>query len=250
MTSVKGAPKVSIVIPTLHLTRPKNLKYFMFPRYTLAQVLDDLKENVALPCEVVVVCNGSDPQLVDLVRSHPAVDKYCLNSVNVGVSRAWNMGAMLAEGEALCFLNDDVRVGPGVLEALHEALVSDPTIGEVGPRGNTMNGADHDRFVGETEPEDADMISGFCFMVRASTFREVGGFDVAYTPAGFEESDFSFAVRKLGLRCRVIPGLDIKHHLRHGVSASQGTIEYLHTSITTAELGRRNKAYFAKKWDL
>jgi GT2 family glycosyltransferase len=250
MGSETSPPKVSVIIPTLHLTRPKNPKYFMFQRYTLEQVLSDLASNVALPIEVVIVCNGSDPALIELVRNHERVDKFCLNSVNVGVARSWNMGAMMAEGEALCFLNDDVEVGSGAIEALYETLTSDETIGVTGPQGNTMQGGGHDRFVGVTEPEDADMISGFCLMVRASTFHSLGGIDIAYTPASYEESDFCFTVRKHGLRCRVVPGLALKHYLRHGVSARKGEIEYLNKSVHSSDLHQRNRAYFVRKWNL
>jgi len=243
-------PQVSIIIPTLHLVPPKNAKYFMFQRYTLEQVLTDLQQNVKIAFEVVVVCNGQDASLVELVRSHPGVRKYCLNSVNVGVSRAWNMGAMMAEGEALCFLNDDVHVGPGAIEALYETLRADPSIAQVGPKGARWRGAEHEKFVGESVPEDADAISGFMFIIRARAFAEVGGFDVGFTPAGFEEIDMSFALRRKGWRCVVIPGLEVKHYERHGVSASSGSIDYLGKSISTRELHDRNKDYFMLKWNV
>jgi len=243
-------PKVSIIIPTLHLKRPRNLKYFMFRRYTLPEVLDDLRSHVDIAIEVIVVCNGTESDLVDCVKSHPRIDKYCLNKVNVGVSRGWNMGAMMAEGDTLLFLNDDVEVGTDAIEALYDVLTKDPTIGEVGPRGSLWKGAQHDRYVGEDHPEDADNISGFCFMVRTETFSRVGGFDIAYTPAGFEEIDFSFAIRKLGLRCRVVPGLRITHHFRHGVSAGPRDIPYLFKNINTTDLHERNKAYFKRKWNI
>jgi GT2 family glycosyltransferase len=246
------SPKVSVIIPSLHLTRPRNPnpKNFLFPRYTLQQVLADLKASVMLPIEVIVVCNGTDPALIEVVKTHEAVDKYCINSVNVGVSRAWNMGAMMAEGVALCFLNDDVEVGPGAIESLYEALMGDETIGQVGPQGNTLNGANHARFIGQTVPEDGDMVSGFCFMVRALTFHELGGFDIAYTPASYEDTDFSLAIRRRGLRCRVIPNLKFKHYLRHGVSAKSGEISYLNKTISIPELTQRNRAYFLQKWGI
>jgi GT2 family glycosyltransferase len=107
-------PNVSVIIPTLHLTRPRNSdpRFFLFPRYTLQQVLGDLKNNVKLPIEVIIACNGTDPKLVEIVKTHPVVNKYCLNSVNVGVSRAWNMGAAMAEGEVLDRDQSIAQVGP------------------------------------------------------------------------------------------------------------------------------------------
>ncbi|MHB8742010.1 MAG: glycosyltransferase family 2 protein [Sulfuricaulis sp.] len=218
------------------------------PRYTLQEALRDLRQNVRLEHETIVVCNGQESDLVGFVTASDQIDKYCLNSVNVGVARAWNMGAELAEGEVLCFVNDDVEVGEGAVERLFEALSSAADVGQVGPRGARWRGAEHDRFVGETEIEEADAISGFFFMIKSDVFRDVGGFDIAYTPAGFEEIDMSFKIRRAGKKCLVVPKLAITHHHHHGVSAYSTTIQYLSTSIDTRTLHERNKAYFNRKW--
>ena len=249
MSTAKPAPKVSIIIPTLHLKRPKNPKYFMVSRYSLSQLLEDLGRPIAVPLEVIVVCNGTDTGLVEFVRKHARIDKYCLNSVNVGVARAWNVGAQMAEGEALCFVNDDVAIGEGAIEALAEVLSRDG-VGQVGPKGARWIAGEHDSYVGETHVEEADAISGFLFMIRDSVFRAVGGFDVTYSPAGFEEIDMSFAIRRTGLKCLVVPGLDVRHHHRHGVSAYRTDIEYLGKTIDTQALHERNRAYFRRKWGI
>jgi len=88
-----AAPVLSVIIPVLHLKRPVNAKRFFMPRYTIREVLRDLHQNVTLPFEVIVICNGNDPELIEFVRTHDGIDKYCLNSVNAGVARSWNMGA-------------------------------------------------------------------------------------------------------------------------------------------------------------
>ncbi len=243
-----ASPKISIIIPVLHLTRPLNKKRFFVPRYTLPDVLRDLHENVTVPHEVIVVCNGQEQDLVKLVSSHPHIDKYCLNSVNVGVARSWNMGSEMAEGEALCFVNDDVAIGKGGLESLFQTLYASQDVGQVGPMGAKWNGAVHSHYVGESSIEEADAISGFLFMLRSTAFRQVGGFDPAYSPAGFEEIDMSFSLRKLGLKCLVVPNLEIKHHHHHGVSSYRSEVSYLGKTIDTEELHLRNKKYFIKKW--
>jgi GT2 family glycosyltransferase len=245
---VSQEPKISIIIPTLHLTRPLNKKRFFVPRYTLAEVLNDIHQNVKVPHEVIVVCNGQQRDLVDFVTQHPHIDRYCLNSVNVGVARSWNMGAEMAEGEALCFVNDDVQIGPGGLETLYQVLMGDESIAQVGPVGAKWKGAEHDCFVGEQHQEDADAIAGFLFMMRSDAFRKAGGFDPFYSPAGFEEIDMSFRVRALGWRCVVVPRLDLKHHHHHGVSNFRSEVSYLGKTIDTESLHLRNKDYFEKKW--
>lgn len=240
--------KVSIIIPVLHLTRPLNKKRFFMPRHTIVDVLNDIKQNVTIPHEIIVICNGTDDELRQFVQNSPDITRYCLNSVNVGVARAWNMGAEMAEGDALCFVNDDVEIGKESFESLYQVLTSADNIGQVGPVGANWEGSSHSHFVGQEKIEEADAIAGFLFMVRTTAFREVGGFDPAYSPAGFEEIDMSFALRKNGWKCLVVPDLAIKHHHHHGVSNYRSEVSYLGKSIDTEALHLRNKNYFEQKW--
>ena len=248
MTDTAGGPKVSFIIPVLHLKRPKNVARFFMPRYTAREVVRDLAENVSLPSEIIIVCNGTDPELREFVEKDARIHKFCINKVNVGVARGWNMGAELAEGEALCFVNDDVEIGKGSMEALYTALMQSPAIGEVGPRGARWRNGQHVALVGEEQTEEADAISGFLFMIKEPLFRETGGFDVRYTPAGFEEVDMSYEIRRRGHKCLVVPKLAVHHHHHHGVSAYRSSVEYLGKSIDTQALHERNREYFLKKW--
>lgn len=242
--------KLSIIIPVLHLSRPKNARRFFMPKQTLDETLKDLVENVKVEHEIIVVCNGTEVGLQDFIKRDTRISRYSLNSVNVGVSRAWNIGAQLAEGEILCFLNDDVSVGLGSLEMLVKQLEVDATIGEIGPAGSYWKDCQHHSFMEEQgECIDVDVVSGFCFLVRRSVFDEVGGFDVAYSPAGFEEIDFSYKLRKIGKRCVVNSLVNIKHFHHHGVSAQRMIVKYLGSEISTEDLHIRNKAYFVQKWN-
>ncbi len=240
--------KISIIIPTLHLTRPINKKRFFMPRQTIKDLLGDIKKNVRVPHEVIVVCNGTDDELRDYVRRSNDIDRYCLNNTNVGVARAWNMGAQLADGNYLCYLNDDVSVGEGALERLVAHLESDSSVGEVGPAGSFWRDCQHARFVEADGPVEADVVSGFAFMLRAETFHRLGGFDVGFTPAGCEEIDLSYRIRQAGLKCIVDQGVAIKHFHHHGVSAHHTDIHFMGQVVDTQTLHERNSAYFRSKW--
>jgi GT2 family glycosyltransferase len=240
--------KVSIVIPTLCLKRPLNKKRFFMPRYTIREVLRDIRENVSVSHEVIVICNGNDLELIELVKTDPGINKYCVNKLNPGVARSWNMGAQLAEGDALMFLNDDVSIGKDGVEELYRVLCSRPDAGEVGPKGSNWKGAEHDCYVVSDEIAEADVISGFCFMLKSRVFHALGGFDVNYTPAGFEEIDMSYTIRKHGMKCLVVPNLRIHHYHHHGVSSQLMDIRYFNETIDTETLHLRNKAYFTAKW--
>jgi len=242
------SPLVSFIIPVLHLQRPRNKKKFFMPRSTLVELIDDIQKNVSVPYEIIIICNSRDSQLVDFVTGLTGSVKFCLNSTNVGVARSWNMGADMAEGSFLCFVNDDVRIGKDSVEKLLEYLVKNPDVGQVGPKGSVWVDCQHSHFVGIERPEEGSAISGFMFMAREDVYRKVGGFDNAYSPAGYEEIDFGFAITNLGMKNVVIPNLDIHHNEHHGVSSFSSVIHYLGKSISTEELHERNGRIFRKKW--
>ena len=240
-------PKLSIIIPALHWKRPLNKKRFFMPRQTIVETLADIQKNVKLDYEIVVVCNGQDPELIEFVKNSPDIDKYAINSVNIGVARSWNMGAQLAEGEFLCYLNDDVSIGENALETLLTHF-DNPKVGETGSEGSFWKDCAHDRFYEGATPGVADVVSGFCFVVRSSLFHQLGGFDIAYSPAGCEEIDFSYRIRQAGLQCMIDPTVNIKHFHHHSVSSQKIDIHYLSKTINTEALHQRNTAYFRKKW--
>lgn len=241
-------PLLSIIIPVLHLKRPVNPKRFFMRRQTIADTLNEIILNVQTPFEVIIVCNSADDDLRSFVISHPAVSRYCLNSENVGVSRAWNMGANLAKGDILCFLNDDVSIEKGGLEAMRNLLLSDEKIGQTGAAGCYWGANGFGGMVEGRGPRDVDAVLGYCFMLRASLFHKLGGVDINYSPAGCEDIDLSYKVREAGYRCVVDSDIPIKHHHHHGVSAQKVDITFMGETIDTETLHVKNTAYFHRKW--
>jgi GT2 family glycosyltransferase len=249
-------PKLSIIIPVLSYDPQRNLKYLFLKDSGVGELLSSIKKNVTVPHETILVVNNQDDEnLVAIARDQSLVTKYCINSVNVGVARAWNMGAMMAEGDILCWSNDDVIVGPGAVERLVEVLESDPSVGEVGAHGGMRymrgpNSGHCERMIESDRVEEADEISGYLFLTKRSVFEEVGGFDNSFTPAFYEEIDYSFKVRAKGYKCLVVPGVDVKHRKMHGVSAKRVAVDYLGRTERTDEITRRNHEYFVRKWKL
>ncbi len=241
---------ISIIVPTRNLFRKKNLKAFYKSMTSLPDLVSSIRKNVSCPCEIVVVVNGqADQELIDFVKREK-IDKWVINNLNVGVSRAWNIGRQMAEGDHLLFVNDDVTLGKNSVETLSEYLTQHPDVGVVGPKGAMWKNGEHERFAGMTQIEEADAIAGFCFMTTAQAFDSVGGIDIAYTPAGMEEIDYCFMLKKAGLKRVVIPNLDIVTEPAHGISAQNTTIEYLTSKVSTTDLHARNKKYFCKKWNI
>jgi len=238
---------VSIIIPSREYKRSKNKIKFFIPVSSLPDIVECIEKYTEISHEVIIICNGiADKELVSYVQNK--FQKYCINSLNVGVSRAWNMGRQMAEGKALLYASDDVVFSKGAIEKLYEKLFSDEKIGIVGPRGEMWNGTTRLSLV-ETDAE-VDVISGYFFMVKANVFDLVGGFDHHFTPAGFEEIDFNMMVKKAGFKRVVVSGMEVKTHTCHGISSRKEAIKYLNSSIHTEDLHLRNKAYFENKWSI
>lgn len=240
---------VSFIVPTMHRRKMESVARLTNPLYTLKELLRDIHINVNVPFEVVVVCNEVDnKEYIEFVRTSAHIVRSCQNSENVGVPRSWNMGAQLAKGEYLCFVNDDVEIGPGAVECMVEALASDSTMGMVGPAGTLWYRQEPGPAVGLAHVEEADAICGWLFMTPRRVFVASGGFDVAYTPALVEEIDYAFAVRSNGYKCVVIPGMNAVHHHVSGASSSDLPLQAMGYSLFRDALTARNRSYFERKW--
>jgi GT2 family glycosyltransferase len=235
-------PDVSICVPVWKRHRSPNLA-------TLQASLPDSLDG--LHAELIVVLNGISRSRVPL-RPGTVVIEFATNR---GVPAAWNRAAAVASGEVLCFVNDDVVLGPSALRRLSESARREDAgvVGPVGTRWDILKG-EHRAYVstdalspGEVEP--CEVVSGFLFATRRDVFRAVGGFDEAYSPCGFEEVDYCTAVRlKLGLACFAVAGIPYLHEF--GISARRRwrRVRFDGRSESIGSIARRNREHFLAKW--
>lgn len=186
--------------------------------------------------EVVVVDNGSDDGTAEYLA---AVDldrplTVLRHEDDRGGSERRNVGAAVARGEFLFFLDNDVLVDdPDVVRVLVAELAADPGLaavsplllypgdaalvqcagggstadGRIGPvgRGQPL-GAEHREHREETWAPTAAL------MVRHSSFRRVGGFDEAFDPVSLcEDIDLCCRLRADGERVRHIGSVAMRH---------------------------------------
>jgi N-acetylglucosaminyl-diphospho-decaprenol L-rhamnosyltransferase len=163
---------------------------------------------------------------------------------NAGYGAAANVGvaALPPACTAVLISNPDVTLTTETVSRLREVLVSDPTIGIVGPRilnadgsvypsaraiPSIRTGAGHalfsrvwprnpwtrryhsDAFRSEVNT-DTGWLSGACVMLRRSTFDELGGFNELYFMY-FEDVDMGYRAGKRGLRSVYVPGAVVTH---------------------------------------
>lgn len=184
--------------------------------------------------------NGSEDDTVAAVReSFPQVLVH-RSPVNLGVASGRNAAAQMAVQEFgashLLFLDNDMTVTEGFVEALLEAFERDPTVAQAEAKILTM----HDpgtifcaggtlvsfwrgriRPAGAGEPDDGRydtegrcLPSGGATMVRADVFGQLGGFDAAFNPYGPEDVDFSLRVAAAGYKGWYVPRSVIYHETK------------------------------------
>ena len=143
---------------------------------------------------------------------------------NVGYGRGANIGANLAEGEYLMFLNNDTEVHEGWLPT--QLAEMEPDVAAVAGRLIDPDGTLQHAGIGlyvidgvltaqnllEDGPaRDLDCIAGTASLMRAVAYHEVGGHDPAFY-CGYEDVDLCLRYRRNGWRLRYTPNSTVMHH--------------------------------------
>ncbi len=213
------APRASIVIPVYG---------------QLAQTLRCLRALAEHPAaagtEVIVVDDGSTDATPQRLSSVPGL-RYHRRERNGGFIAACNDGAALARGEFVAFLNNDTVPQPGWLDALLAVFDAVPDAGLAGaqlryPDGRLQEAGgvvfsdgsawNYGRHESPDDPRyaylrDADYASGAAIALPRALFHSLGGFDAAYAPAYYEDTDLAFKVRAAGRRVVYQPEAVVVH---------------------------------------
>ena len=195
----------------------------------------------ALPTEVVVVDNASRDDTLAMLRERWPMVRAVDAGANVGFARANNLGIRASSGEYVLLLNPDTIVRPGTIDALVDALASDPNAAVAGPRlvddggvpelsfGWTMGplGELRQKIVGQLyqrglfrvrqlvdrwtrDPGPREWVSGACMLVRRRDLESVGLLDERYF-LYTEDVDLCVRLRRRGRGVLFVPEAEVVH---------------------------------------
>ena len=178
--------------------------------------------------EVICVDNASADDSAALIKARYPHVRLVPQPVNLGFAGGVNAGIDLAAGDVMILLNQDCVVQPGWLAALLRALHDYPQFGIVGcmvlnadgtlnhagaairrPDAYGIHLADSDG----SQPRQVEYVTGAAFALRRQTWHAVGRFDEGYYPAYYEESDYCYRARRLGIETACVPDALVVHLL-------------------------------------
>lgn len=236
--STENDIRVSIVIPVFNKVL-----------YTYNCLLALLACDPEVGQEIIIIDNASTDETKTLL-AHLEGERFKVisNQENQFFVQACRQGAASARGEFILFLNNDTQVMPGWLSSMLKRMETDSKIGITGskliyPDGRLQeaggiifsdaSGCNYGRLQDPTLPQfnqsrEVDYCSGASLMIRKVLWEQLGGFDVRFSPAYYEDTDLCFAARQAGYRVFYCHESEVIHHegITAGTDLTQGYKAY------------------------
>ena len=218
--------------------------------------LSALADQQGVSFETIVIDNASTDGTGELLdRLDGAYTER--NGENSGFLLAAKQGAAKARGRHILFLNSDAVLQDGALFYAVKSLDAQADVGAVGGRivlgsgkmqeagciayrdGSTMG---YGRGQAPSSAKfhferDVDFCSGAFLMVRRTLWQQLGGFDSAFAPAYYEDTDFCFRVWGAGYRVVYQPRVWVNHFEWASATSSDEVLELM----------KRNQHRFASR---
>lgn len=208
------------------------------------QCLNSILQSDARPYEVIIVDNASTDETHQLLKQVAGV-RLLANEKNLHYLLACNQAGEVARGKYLLFLNNDAQLLPHSISAALVTIESADDIGAVGgkiilPDGNLQEAGSivwadgsclgYGRGDSPMNPaymfrRDVDYCSAVFLLTRRDLFVAEGGFDRAYVPAYYEETDYCLKLWASGKRIVYDPDVTVWHYEFASSSSSAAAIE-------------------------
>ncbi len=201
--------------------------------------------------EIIVVDNGSTDGSYELLKEkYQGKIKLIRNSKN-GCSSGRNLGAKEATRDNIMFLDSDQWITNKYWLQPYEVIIKKyPEYGTIGWAAGFFNQKGYAHHVVDSFPyryvpynklgcSDISYLGSGGMILKKDIFKKINGFDEAYDPTCYEDTDLSLKIRDLGKEIYYCPYLGLIH-LPHQTTKS-GSKEHI-------SLLNQKKTYFKNKW--
>lgn len=229
--SLRDTPAISVIM-------------VMFNKLDLTlAALASLRSNFAGPIELILSDSGSTDESRHVDR-YVTGAKLIRFSHNVGFLEACNAALAEVSAPVTLYLNNDVLLRHGAIAAALRRLDSAETAGAVGGKIIRTNGVlqeagciiwrdgSTEGYMRDTDPNgpeanfvrEVDFCSGVFLAVKTALLKQLGGFDPAFKPAYFEETDLCIRIQQAGHKVIYDPAITIIHQEYSSGDSSIATI--------------------------
>ncbi|MCX8026710.1 MAG: glycosyltransferase [Thermodesulfovibrionales bacterium] len=231
----------SFVIPVLDFSPHSD--------FNILTLLKDL-ENI----EGEVICIFNSKEVFERLEGNKRIDKYCYNKTNAGVSRSWNIGINLAEGDVIFVMNADLHITQQCVKEMRQYCLTLEKAVIVGPQGSHLDfrNLKVNRYFKKgtfDKPIKTHDVSGFLFAINTERFRENRlCFDVRFSPCFFEEWDMGLQIMSAGLYLYAVPVTGFEHHWGMSQAEDERIINYFGRDLKRGDVMIENRKRFIRKW--
>ena len=219
--------------------------------------LESIRRYTDCPYEIIVVDNASDEETVTYLEEQKDI-RLIKNKSNMGFAGGCNQGMKAASGNYFMLLNNDTIVTRGWLTNMVKLLVSDESIGMVGPLTNSTVGkqmisvpygedmeamhcfAEEIATAADSIPWRTLRLVAFCVLIRRSLVEEIGFLDEAFQIGNYEDDDFNIRALLTGKKLYICRNSFIHHFMN---------ISFKKNNLPREQIMHRNKLILEKKWD-
>jgi len=188
--------------------------------------------------EIILVDNNSTDQSIEFVKNtYPSVIIIKLDR-NYGFAEPNNIGAKIAKGDFLLFLNNDTEVSPNFIEKMVNVLNQDSKIAicqslllkpnqEIDSSGDYVDelGRAYSSRKKLTEVKEILSARGASMMVRKDSFWDLGGFDKNFF-ASFEDVDLCWRAWLWGYKIVLVPDSIVYHKVGSTVQKLSSEVRF------------------------
>ena len=180
--------------------------------------LQSLDEFIPKSTEIVIVVDGGMDDSYKVAEEFGA--KVLAFPTAGGPARARNLGARVAQGEIILFIDADVTICADTISQVLEIFCNQPHISAlIGSYDDMPGGVNFlsqyknlfHHYTHQTASEDASTFWGACGAIRRKVFLEMGGFDESYRYPSVEDIELGYRLKKAGHQIKLCKTLQVKH---------------------------------------
>jgi glycosyltransferase involved in cell wall biosynthesis len=171
--------------------------------------------------------------------------------VSQGPARARNLGANLAQGDVLFFIDADVVPSPSAIRQVEAAFREDSQLAalfgsydedpaETNFLSQYKNLSHH--YIHQISKEEASTFWAGCGAIRRHIFLQFGGFNESYKKPCIEDIELGYRLKQAGYRIRLSKALQVKHLKRWGI-ISMTKSDFFDRALPWTELILRDRQF-------